>query len=247
MTVDLHFVGLFCHTVLDSGDEFVVAPKGPDDTPHLFRIVVDSRYVDPSTTASYDRSFADPNTPTERCYKSISGVLSISGVATGGSRTTTAAFDAQVPRLTAVSSHRTLSPYITGMTVGGEVKCLIRHPPGAMGVVKSFMEQATFTPPTGGWPVANCIAAISSIVLDTTGGWITVTNGTDKLVLTQTVGTVTFINMPLAFENYHGDFGSFYRAMFSDAAVSESRPVAGGTCPSGYKINTVECSNSQYP
>jgi hypothetical protein len=244
MSVDLHFVGLFCHASYN-GDEFVVAPTGPTDPVHHFRVLVDKQYVDASTTAGYDQAFADPN-GTERSYKNLAGNLTLGGIAMGGTHTTTPSFDAQVPRLTAVSDHRLLSSYITTKTVGGDVQSLIPHPPGALGLVKSFMEQATFYPSTGGWPAAGCIAAITSLLLPTTGAPITITNGGSTLILAPNVGTITFLNMPLDFAAYHGDFTRYYRAFFQDTAA-ESRPVAAGTCPGGWRVNSVECSNSQYP
>jgi hypothetical protein len=246
MRLDLLFVGQICHASL-SGREVAVVPTGPiaPAPEHLFRILVPKNKVDGSTTAPYDQAFARSD-GTENSYKSLTGNITMSGLSTSSTRTVSPAFDEQVPHLQQVSNHVILNPAVVNSTPGGTVRVLISHPPGAMDVVKSFMEMASFYPVTPGWPNPRCIAAISSVLLETANPLVTITDGTMKVVLAADVGTIVFLNMPLDFAHEHGDFSLNYRALFADNAT-ESLPVAAGTCQSGWKINTVECSNTQYP
>lgn len=248
MTVDLHFVGLFCHASY-GGKEIVVAPFGPRDHPHEFRIIVPKIRVIQSNSAE-DGLFASAY-DTEYSYRDVASKISISGV-NAGSRTTTTRFDDHTPRLTLVSEHKLVSDELRTQTPGQFVNTFFEHPGGALDAIKVFHDEAKFAPPTSGWPNPKCITAVSSVVLATDGvSNIRLASGDKYIELSSKVATITFVNLPRDETGFHLDFSHYYRALFKDDAL-ESYPQSNNTdcrCEDCefWRVNNVECSNSQYP
>jgi hypothetical protein len=244
MSVELHFIGLFSH-VSAGGRDIVVVPVGPANPEHLFRIVVAVADVDTSATnALNDGVFAKSG---ERSYYDVTGRLQISGVK-ASTRKVDPAFVNFVPKLTEVSGHVVLRSDVLTQTGTALLKSFLDHPAGTLGVVKYFKEQAMFSPPAGSWTAPRCVAAVVRLTLATDGNPIMITNGTKKIVLSPATSLIAMWNEPKANSTFHGDFGSYYRSMFEDVAT-ESLPasVNGTECREGQRVNSVECSNSQYP
>jgi len=244
MSVELHFTGLFSH-VWAGGRDIVVVPVGPANPEHLFRIVVAAADVDTSVTNALDDGvFAKSG---ERSFYDVAGRLQISGVK-ASTRKLDPAFVNFVPKLTEVSGHVVLRSEVLTQTPNALLKSFLDHPAGTLGVVKYFKQQAMFSPPAGSWQEPRCVAAVVRLTLATDGNPIVITNGAKKIVLSPATSLITMWNEPSANSMFHGDFSSYYRSMFDDtAAESLPAPVNGTECREGFKVNSVECSNSQYP
>jgi hypothetical protein len=247
-SVDLYFTGLFCHAYFANND-VVIVPTGPVSPVHLFRVVVGGSYVDNvRTTANYDSVFAKSG---ERSYYDVTGVLDFDGVTAMGTRTLTADFSSDVPKLSDVSSHRSVRLEALRQTVGSGngLKTFINHPWGIMDVSHWFPNQAAFNPPRGSWSSPHCIAGVVRVTLKTTGAAIIVRNTTgQQLVLDPSVGSIHFYNEPNPAGQYLGDFSQYYRSIFDDSAdesIPEDRPDL--PCAKPDRVNGVECANSQYP
>lgn len=252
MSVELHFVGLFCHASI-FGNEIVIVPTGPTNPPHLFRIVVDKNMVDTNNTNALDDGVFASALGTERSFYDVTGRLVIDGV-TGTTRTTTSKFDSRVPKLTDVSQHKTVHMDVLTQTLGSNLKTFIEHVPGMMDVVQSFEYEATFDPPVASWTPGHCIAAVVAVVLADNGNPIVIRNASGKqVVLDPRTSVITFWNEPRLSSAFHGDFSQYYRSIFRDSAT-ESLPKerldengAKVRCADPFRVNSVECGNSQLP
>jgi hypothetical protein len=249
MSVDLYFIGLFCHADV-GGTDVVIAPTGPTNDPmllHFFRVVVPKSGFISSANVTEDGVHAS-STNTEFSFD-MPGPLLIDGVV-GTTRMPTADFQTDVPKLTNVSGHRQLRNEVQTRTAGGKLRAFIDHPPGVMAVEKWFANKGVFDPPVGSWTTPKCVAAVTLVSLATTGTNLVIrlNGGSARIELSPTVGYIIFWNEPLVRSTYYNDFSEYYASIFADTAVAESLPAERAIrCGRPTKIGSVECANSQFP
>lgn len=242
--MDMFFTGLFSH-VWAGGRDIVVVPVGPATPEHLFRIVVADTDIElAKTNALDDGIFAKSG---ETSYYDLTGKLTISGLKVGGSRQLTSAFQTFVPKLTEVSGHNVLRQEILTQTPTSSLKAFLDHPPGKLAVVKYFEQQAVFVPEVEKWKTPRCIAAVVRLTLEADQE-VVITNGRKTLTLKRSTSLISFWNEPKQNSMYHGDFSTYYTSMFEDR-TDESIPVpTDAICTAeGDRVDSVECSNTQYP
>lgn len=249
MSVDLYFIGLFCHANV-GGTDVVIAPTGPTHDPtllHFFRVVVPRSGFISSASVTEDGVHAS-STIAEFSFD-MPGPLLIDGVV-GTTRTPSAFFQADVPKLTEVSGHRQLRNEVQTRTAGGKLRAFIDHPPGGMDVDKWFANMGIFDPPVGSWTTPKCVAAVTRVSLATAGTnlVIRVDGGSARIELSPSVGYIIFWNEPLVRSTFYNDFNEYYTSIFADTAVAESLPSARAiACGRPTKLGSVECANSQFP
>jgi hypothetical protein len=248
MSVDLYFIGLFCHADV-GGTDVVIAPTGPTHDPtllHFFRVVVPKSGFISSASVTEDGVHAS-SANTEFSFD-MPGALLIEGVV-GATRTQTPEFQTDVPKLTEVSGHRQVRNEVQTRTAGGKLRAFIDHPPGIMAVDKWFANMGAFDPPVGSWTGPKCVAAVTRVSLATTGTNLVVRSagGSARVELSPTAGKIIFWNEPLVRSTFFNDFSEYYGSIFADTAAESLPAERAIKCGRPTKIGSVECANSQLP